>query len=87
MLTNSFDYLLDVYVDRSAGLRSYHFLLVGVFDVFIDKIEKMKLVRLDLVLLENEEIREEYCDRSFDALGGVDLTGESIIVAPRLVAK
>ena len=68
MEANSFDYLQNVYVDRSAGLRSQHFLLVGVFEVSIDKIEKNKRLRLDMALLENEEKRTELFDKLFDVL-------------------
>ena len=87
MPTNSFDYLRDVYVDRGAGLRSQYFLLVGVFEVSIDKIEKKMLVRLDMALFENEEIRKEFRDRSFDVLEGRDLMGESITSALHLAMK
>ena len=44
-------------------------------------------MRLDLALIENEEIRKAFRDRLFADVKGSDLTGESIIFAFYLVAK
>ena len=79
--SNAFEYVRDVFVDRTAGLRSQHFLLIGVFEVSIEKMEKKKRVCLDITALQNPQVCEEFRDKAYDKLEGQALTGDSIVTA------
>ena len=77
----------DVFVDRTAGIRSQHFLLIGVFEVSIEKVNKKKRVCLDITALHNPQVCEEFRDVAYEKLEGQALTGNSIVSALHAAAN
>ena len=54
--------VLDLASTRNVQLRSQHFLLYGVFDVQVQKESMKKERRLDMSLLKDDEIIENFRD-------------------------
>ena len=87
MPSNSLEYLRDVFVDRTAGLRSQHFLLIGVFEISIEKVAQKKSIRLNMEAFESNEVREAFRNETYGILQGQALSGEVIASAFHEAAK
>ena len=81
------DIVHNTFVDRTAGLRSQHFLLVGVFEVHIEKKGCPNRTRMDFSAFDDAEMRVAFRDEAFEALTGQPLSGESVVIVLHAAAK